>query len=143
MLARRDALREALSTDCSIGAVVEFSGQVRNNGDLSQVIALDIDYYEPLTRPALKQLAQTAGRRWPLSSLCLLHRVGHVTLGEPIVWLGVASPHRADAFAAATFVMDRLKTDVPFWKKEISAQGQTGWVHQKHADCLASASHDA
>lgn len=141
--AHRDQLRTNLSKHVESGALVEFSGHVRQSGDLAQVVALEIDYYAPLTQPALNQLAQTAMAHWPLNHLRLLHRVGRVALGELIVWVAAASAHRADAFAAASFVMDRLKTDVPFWKKEIAETGEGHWVQQKASDRHASAQHHA
>lgn len=135
--------RESLASLSNTGAIVEFSGHVRQSGDLSEVVALEIDHYPPLTHPALQHLIERASARWSLNGLYLFHRVGHVPLGDLIVWVGTASAHRADAFAAASFVMDKLKTDVPFWKKEISANGVDQWVKQKSQDRTKSAAHDA
>lgn len=133
--------RETLSALNNTGALVEFSGQVRQTGDIQKVIALEIDYYAPLTQPAMTELLVQASQRWSLNGIGICHRVGRVNLGELIVWVGAASAHRQAAFAAASFVMDRLKTDVPFWKKEINAQGKAHWVKQKNSDRLSSAAH--
>lgn len=133
--------RDTLSKLNNTGAVVEFSGHVRHSGDLNDVVALELDYYAPLTQPAMQQLLQQAAERWTLNGICICHRVGRINLGELIVWVGAASAHRAEAFAAANFLMDRLKTDVPFWKKEICAQGTSRWVTQKDRDRISSAAH--
>lgn len=134
--------RNALQGLPNVGALVEFSGHVRQSGDLSNVQALEIDYYAPMTEAALKALAERAARTWSVRGIYIAHRVGTVPLGGLIVWVGVASEHRLEAFTAASFIMDRLKTDVPFWKKEIDTDGQSRWVRQKQSDTEASRAHE-
>ena len=115
------------------GGVVTFLGQVRA-GD--GVEALELRHYGPLTLPGMTELAGTVAARWMLDGLLILHRSGEMQLGEPIVLVAAASRHRRDAFAAADFAMDHLKSDSWFWKREKVA-GEWRWVEpreQDHAD---------
>jgi molybdopterin synthase catalytic subunit len=115
------------------GGLVSFTGQVRA-GD--GVDLLELLHYEPLTLPGMTALADTALERWPLLGLLAIHRTGQLRPGEPIVLVAAASRHRRDAFAAADFVMDHLKSDAWFWKRE-RADGVWRWIEpreQDHAD---------
>jgi molybdopterin synthase catalytic subunit len=115
------------------GGVVSFTGQVRA-GD--GVDLLELKHYEPLTLPGMTALAATAEQRWPLLGLMVIHRTGQLRPGEPIVLVAAAARHRRDAFAAANFVMDHLKSDAWFWKRE-RAGGTWRWIEPRpedHAD---------
>jgi molybdopterin synthase catalytic subunit len=112
------------------GGVVSFTGQVRS-GD--SVEALELRHYGPLTLPSMEQLAAAALERWPLAGLLVIHRTGALLPGEPIVLVAAASRHRRDAFAAADFVMDHLKSESWFWKRE-KRGGAWCWVEPRGED---------
>ena len=115
------------------GGLVTFLGQVRL-GD--GVEALELKHYGPLTLPGMEALAATVLGRWALDGLLILHRSGVMEPGEPIVLVAAASRHRRDAFAAADFAMDHLKSDSWFWKRE-RVGGEWRWIEpreQDHAD---------
>ncbi len=114
-----------------IGAVVTFCGIVRNDGGAMQ--AMEIEHYPGMTERALAQIAEQAARRWELADCLILHRYGRMQPGEKIMMVATASAHRADAFAAADFLMDYLKSRAPFWKKEFSGDSAE-WVAAKEAD---------
>ncbi|MBY8820876.1 molybdenum cofactor biosynthesis protein MoaE [Sphingomonas colocasiae] len=115
------------------GAVASFTGIVRGDGGL---IALELEHYPAMTHEALTRLAEDAARRWPLLGIVLIHRVGRMAPGERIVFVGTASSHRAAALDACHFLIDWLKTEAPFWKKEHRADGST-WVEARTADDAA------
>lgn len=133
------ALIQMLSSNPSSGAVASFVGLVRNYGDHTDITALELEHYPGMTEKALQDLLDEARQRWPLSGAIIIHRVGRLTLGEPIVVVVTASGHRSDAFAACEFLMDYLKTRAPFWKKEIMSNGQSEWVAAKDSDDTAAA----
>lgn len=112
------------------GGIVSFLGQVRLEGDVQ---ALELRHYEPLTLPGMQALATQARSRWPLSGLLMIHRTGLMRPQDPIVLVATAARHRRDAFAAAEFVMDHLKGDSWFWKRELV--GDTWrWVEPRDVD---------
>ncbi|MFT4026960.1 MAG: molybdenum cofactor biosynthesis protein MoaE [Novosphingobium sp.] len=112
------------------GGIVSFTGQVRS-GD--SVEALELQHYAPLTLPSMQALAATACERWPLQGLLIIHRVGEMRPGEPIVLVAAASRHRRDAFAAADFAMDHLKSESWFWKRE-KRGGVWSWIEPRAED---------
>ena len=112
------------------GGIVSFTGQVRS-GD--SVEALELRHYEPLTLPSMAQLAAAARERWPLCGLLVIHRSGEMGPGEPIVLVAAAARHRRDAFAAADFVMDHLKSESWFWKRE-KRDGAWHWIEPRDED---------
>lgn len=115
------------------GGIVSFLGQVRAG---EGVEALELQHYAPLTLPGMDGLAATVLQRWALDGLLILHRAGEMGPGDPIVLVAAASRHRRDAFAAADYAMDHLKSDSWFWKREKVA-GQWRWIEpreQDHAD---------
>ncbi len=115
------------------GGIASFLGQVRGGGEVE---ALELLHYEPLTLPGMEALAADALQRWQLEGLLAVHRTGVMHPGNPIVLVAVAARHRRDAFAAAEFVMDHLKSDSWFWKRE-KANGAWTWIEpreQDHAD---------
>lgn len=119
------------------GAIVTFSGLVRDSGDLSGVTGLFLEHYPGMTEQVIQGLIDEAGRRWDVQRARVIHRVGRLALADQIVFVGVCSAHRGDAFAACEFIMDALKTSAPFWKKEITREGEH-WVEQKEADVARS-----
>ena len=118
------------------GAVASFTGLVRGDDGLT---ALTLEHYPGMTQTALTALAGEAEARWPLAGLVLIHRVGRMAVGERIVLVATASPHRAAALEACSFLIDRLKTDAPFWKKEERGSGETRWVEARASDEDAAA----
>ena len=126
------ALLEALGS----GAVASFTGLVRGDGGLS---ALTLEHYPGMTEAVLRALAETAKSRWALDGVTIIHRIGAMTPGERIVFVGTASPHRAAALKACGFLIDRLKTDAPFWKQERFADGRSLWVEPRESDDDAAA----
>lgn len=113
------------------GAVVTFSGLVRDNG--GQLTAMEIEHYPGMTEKAISAIMEEAVARWSLADALVIHRYGVLRAGEPIMMVATAASHRGDAFAAAEFLMDYLKSRAPFWKKEISALG-ADWVAAKDSD---------
>lgn len=113
------------------GAVVTFSGLVRDNG--GQLTAMEIEHYPGMTEKAISAIMEEAVARWGLADALVIHRHGVLRAGEPIMMVATAASHRADAFAAAEFLMDYLKSRAPFWKKEVSANG-ADWVAAKDSD---------
>ncbi len=115
-----------------MGAIVTFTGVVRDlPGDPLQV--MEIEHYPGMTELALREMAETAKERFSLGDVLVIHRFGALKPGEMIMMVATAAPHRKDAFAAADFLMDYLKSRAPFWKREITAKGAT-WVASKEAD---------
>lgn len=115
------------------GAVASFTGIVRGDDGLT---ALELEHYPAMTNGALARLAEDAQRRWPLIGIVLIHRIGRLTPGERIVFVGTAAAHRGAALEACHFLIDWLKTDAPFWKKE-HRRGGGEWVEAREADDAA------
>lgn len=108
---------EWLSRCDSDGAVVTFTGKVRNHNLGDEVSLLTLEHYPGMTEKALNNIVEEARKRWPLQRVSVIHRVGTLAPGDEIVFVGVTSSHRSAAFEAAEFIMDFLKTKAPFWKK--------------------------
>lgn len=115
------------------GAIATFTGLVRDSGDLQGVTGLYLEHYPGMTEQVIQGLIDEAASRWDLRQARVIHRVGRLALGDQIVFVGVCSAHRGDAFAACEFIMDALKTSAPFWKKEITGDSEH-WVEQKESD---------
>lgn len=114
-----------------VGAVVSFSGLVRDvDGGLS---AMEIEHYPAMTQKAIEAMVSEATQRWSLADALVIHRFGPLQAGETIMMVATASRHRADAFAAADFLMDYLKSRAPFWKKETTGAGAR-WVESTAED---------
>ncbi len=96
------------------GALVTFTGRVRNKNLGDQVTALHLEHYPGMTEKSLAKIIEQAQSRWPINRVKVIHRIGTLTVGEQIVFVGVTSPHRKAAFAACEFIMDYLKVDAPF-----------------------------
>ncbi|MFB9887255.1 molybdenum cofactor biosynthesis protein MoaE [Balneatrix alpica] len=119
------------------GAVVSFSGLVRDFNERPEVSTLTLEHYPGMTEKVLEKIRQQALTRWPLQQVIIAHRVGPMQPTEVIVVVAVAASHRADAFAACAYVMDILKTQAPFWKKEDTDQGSY-WVDARESDTEAA-----
>jgi molybdopterin synthase catalytic subunit len=117
----------------SVGAVVSFIGQVRdlNEGDAIQTLTLE--HYPEMTEKALGAIENQAKSRWDIADSLIIHRVGTLKPKDQIVFVAVSSAHRGDAFKACEFIMDFLKTQAPFWKKEATHHGER-WVEAKLSD---------
>lgn len=113
------------------GAVATFTGLVRGDDGLA---VLELQHYPAMTEQALRHIANDAAARWALTGLTIIHRIGRMTPGERIVFVGAASRHREDAIEAMHFVIDWLKTDAPFWKHEEFSDGRTCWVEARDSD---------
>ncbi len=125
---------EPIMRNPKVGAVVNFVGVVRQSGDLDDVVALEIEHYPGMTEQTLWTLIEEAAARWQVEAVKIVHRVGHIAIGNPVVLVAVAAPHRVAAFDACEFLMDFLKTHAPFWKKEIQRSGAAEWVEAKTGD---------
>lgn len=130
-----DAMR-AGRTD--IGAVASFVGLARDMNEGSGVAAMTLEHYPGMTEKALKEVVDSARARWTLQDVTVIHRVGRLLPGDPIVLVAVASRHRGEAFAACEYIMDFLKTQAPFWKKEETPEGER-WVEARESDDAAAA----
>jgi molybdopterin synthase catalytic subunit len=118
-----------------LGAAVQFTGLVRADDGL---VALTLDHYPAMTLAQMRAIAAQAAARWPGVVGRIIHRHGRLLPGEPIVLVTTAAPHRGDAFAAAQFLMDWLKTKAPFWKREEWADGTSRWVEARSSDDAAA-----
>ena len=125
----------AVSTDT--GAIVTFTGLVRELYDGIEVTSLFLEHYPGMTEKSLQDIADKASQRWPLLACRVIHRVGKLDPGEQIVFVGISSLHRRDSFEACQFIMDYLKTKAPFWKKQVSSKGEV-WVESKVSDYQAA-----
>ncbi len=122
------ALTEAVRRpDC--GAVVTFLGTVRDLTDGKVTVALDYEAYPGMAEAKMAEIERDTRQRWPVGEMMMVHRTGHLAVGEVSVAVAVSCPHRAQAFEACRHAIDRLKELVPIWKKENWADGSTEWVH--------------
>jgi molybdopterin synthase catalytic subunit len=125
---------ELIGGDTTAGAVVFFIGRVRDMNHARDVKSMSLEHYPGMTENILQQILDEAKGRWELIAARIIHRVGELQLGEQIVFVGVTSAHREHAFQAAEFLMDFLKTQAPFWKKEMGVDGEARWVEDKVSD---------
>jgi len=129
----RDAIDHANLTervrrsDC--GAVVTFLGTVRDLTGDQVTVALDYEAYPGMAEKKMAEIERDTRERWPVGEMMMAHRLGHMAVGEISVAVAVSCPHRAQAFEACRYAIDRLKELVPIWKKEHWADGTTEWVH--------------
>ena len=121
-----------------VGAVASFVGLVRDANDGSGVRAMTLEHYPGMTERALEDIVEQAKARWSLLAVRVIHRHGRLEPADRIVFVGVASAHRGEAFAACEFIMDYLKTQAPFWKCEETPQGAR-WVDARESDDSAAA----
>lgn len=120
------------AAQAGMGAVVTFSGIVRDTD--AGLEAMEIEHYPGMTEAQLERFVAQAQERWSLGDVLVIHRHGRMVPGEMIMMVATAAPHRADAFAAADYLMDYLKSRAPFWKREITRDGTSGWVAATDAD---------
>ena len=116
-----------------VGAVASFVGLVRDVNEGDSVTTLTLEHYPAMTEKSLREIVEQAMGRWSLLDVTVIHRVGCLNPMDRIVFVGVASMHRGDAFAACEFIMDYLKTQAPFWKKE-GTPGNERWVEVRKSD---------
>jgi molybdopterin synthase catalytic subunit len=116
--------------DC--GGVVLFLGTVRDLTDGKVTTALDYEAYPGMAEKKMTEIEQETRSRWPVGEIVMVHRLGHLEVGEVSVAVAVSCPHRAEAFEACRYAIDRLKELVPIWKKENWADGATEWVHPEN-----------
>lgn len=127
---------QRLAQNKQCGAVVTFTGLVRDSVE-GGLRGLELEHYPGMTEKALTDIVEEAQKRWDLHGVTVIHRVGYLALNEQIVMVAVASGHRQAAFSAASFIMDYLKTQAPFWKKEHTEEGEH-WVEAKQSDQQAA-----
>ena len=121
-----------------VGALVSFVGTVREatTGSTQGITQLELEHYPGMTEKSLAEIARQASERWELQDIVIIHRVGLLNVSDQIVLVAVASQHRGTAFSACEFIMDFLKTEAPFWKKEVGADGAK-WVDARSTDVSA------
>ncbi|MFC5462224.1 molybdopterin synthase catalytic subunit MoaE [Massilia niabensis] len=124
--------------DPRVGAVVSFVGTVRDMNEGANVSELELEHYPGMTERALEDIVEQARARWPLYKALVVHRVGPMAPMEQIVLVACSAAHRGEAFAACEFIIDYLKTDAPFWKKEQTPEGAR-WVDARLSDDSAKA----
>ncbi|HEU5295394.1 MAG TPA: molybdopterin synthase catalytic subunit MoaE [Burkholderiaceae bacterium] len=124
--------------DAAVGAVASFVGTVRDRNDGTPVSAMELEHYPGMTERAIDAMVDEARRRFRILGVRVIHRVGALRPGDQIVLVVVTSSHRHDAFQACEFLMDYLKTQAPFWKKETTPDGAR-WVDARQADDAALA----
>lgn len=132
--AELEALRRAAPR---AGAVASFVGLVRDASGQASITSMTLEHYPGMTDKALRDIADTAASRWEIAATRIIHRVGILYPGDQIVLVAIAGAHRAEAFHACEFIMDYLKTQAPFWKKEVTGEGER-WVASRQSDIVAA-----
>ena len=127
-----------LAQDRGIGAIVAFVGTVRDLNLADDVVALELEHYPGMTEKSLRKILDAATERWSLQGARIVHRIGKMYPGDQIVLVLTASAHRGDAYEANNFIMDYLKTEAPFWKKEWTPEGPR-WIEARDSDDKAAA----
>ena len=125
-----DEYQKLVADNQTDGAVVTFCGLVRDFNQGHDIKGLTLEHYPAMTLKALEKIEAQARENWSLGRVTIIHRVGALDLGDQIVFVGVTSRHRKDAYSASQFIMDTLKTDAPFWKKERTSEGER-WVESE------------
>lgn len=131
-VAKEQAELEQVSDDA--GALVLFQGMVREFDQTVPLEKLELEHFPGVTESEIKRIVMIATERWNISGCTVIHRVGELFADDPIVLLMVTSKHRKDSFHAAEFIMDYLKTEAPFWKKEYFTNGESHWVEARESD---------
>lgn len=127
------------ASDTGIGGVALFVGKVRDHANGEALAEMILEHYPGMTEAELERIEADAQRRFQLTTSLIVHRVGALKPGDNIVLVIACAAHRQDAFAAAEFLMDYLKTRAPFWKKEVLVSGETRWVDARESDDMAAA----
>jgi molybdopterin synthase catalytic subunit len=131
-------LQAALTAgDHAVGAVASFVGLVRSGGADNQLQHMELEHYPGMTEHSIQSIIDEAKQRWDVAAATVVHRIGQLSPGAQIVYVGVSSKHRGEAFQACEFIMDYLKTRAPFWKKESTATG-ANWVDARESDEAAA-----
>ena len=125
-----------------IGGVVTFTGLVRDFSEGREIAEIELEHYPAMTLRELERIEAEARRRWPIDDCLIIHRHGRLKAGDRIVLVATASAHRQAAFDAAQFLIDWLKTRAPFWKRELTADGEEAWVEARGSDDQAAARWD-
>lgn len=120
-----------------VGGIATFLGVVRDINEEASVSGLYLEHYPGMTESQIEKIIDQAGERWDVIAVTVIHRIGQLSPDDEIVFVGVGSTHRGDAFAACEFIMDFLKTEATFWKKE-QTSGGTRWLTTRHADVKAT-----
>jgi molybdopterin synthase catalytic subunit len=115
------------------GAIVTFTGLARELTERGNLCYMELEYYPGMTEKSLMKICKKAREIWPIGIINIIHRIGKLTPNEQIVFVGVSSQHRKAAFASTEYIMDFLKTNAPFWKKEVTLEGEF-WVESKSSD---------
>jgi len=123
-----ELLKRQLPVAGECGASVWFEGVVRNHNDGKRVEGIEYECYEAMARRELETIVAEMQKRWPIDNVRVAHRIGFLEVGETSLVVGVASPHRKEAFEAIQYFIDELKKRVPIWKKEIHATGRKEWL---------------
>ncbi|HEY1295911.1 MAG TPA: molybdenum cofactor biosynthesis protein MoaE [Chloroflexota bacterium] len=128
------ALEDEVRTDAD-GAVIVFRGVARRHSRGREVVHLEYEAYPEMAEKVMAQIGEEMRSRWPISRVAIVHRTGVLEIGQASVVIAVSAPHRAEAFEAASYAIDRLKQIVPIWKKEVWSDGSQwiGWEHESHA----------
>ncbi len=121
-----------------IGAIVTFTGRVRDDDKGRPIKSMTLEHYPGMTEEELSRIEADANARWPLQASLIIHRTGELSPGDNIVLVVTASAHRQAALEAAGFLMDYLKTRAPFWKKETGPAGESSWVEARENDETAA-----
>jgi molybdopterin synthase catalytic subunit len=129
--------RRLIAGRTDIGAIVTFTGTVRDSAAGRPLVSMTLEHYPGMTEAELARVEAEACARWPLQASLVIHRFGTLKPGDNIVLVIAASPHRQAAFEAAAFLMDYLKTRAPFWKKETAPDGSGSWVDARETDDAA------
>jgi molybdopterin synthase catalytic subunit len=132
-----DETRVIRESSNQVGGIATFLGVVRDINDDDSVSGLYLEHYPGMTEQEIDRIIDEAANRWEVLALTVIHRVGHLLPNDEIVFVGVGSLHRGDAFAACEFVMDYLKTRAPFWKKEQTEDGSR-WLTTRNTDVEAA-----
>ena len=132
-----DEHRRLVDGDRGVGAVTAFVGQVRDLNLADDVVALELEHYPGMTEKSLVRIAEMAADRWPLQAIRIIHRIGKMFPGDNIVLVLTASAHRHAAYESNMFIMDYLKTEAPFWKKEWTPDGPR-WIEARTNDASAA-----
>ena len=128
-----DEISSLARGDPGVGGIASFVGLVREENDGSAITGMTLEHYPAMTQKALEGIVAQAAERWVLRDAVVIHRVGALKPGDRIVLVAVAGAHRGDAFAACEFIVDYLKTQAPFWKKERTPAGER-WVEARASD---------
>ena len=131
-----ERLMDLSEREGEVGAITTFIGRVRGKEETRQVNELFLEHYPTMTEKKIMEIVCNASKKFSINGCIVIHRVGKLVPGELIVFVGVTSRHRKDAFEACSYVMDFLKTEAPFWKKEKGSTGEK-WINSRDTDYLA------